>query len=330
VDGEGRTIPLAIEDELRESYLNYAMSVIVSRALPDVRDGLKPVHRRILYAMNDLGLRSDRPYVKCGRIVGDVLGRFHPHGDQAIYDSLVRLAQDFSLRYPVVQGQGNFGSLDGDPPAAVRYTEARLEPIADEMLDDIEKDTVELGPNYDDSLKEPLVLPAALPYLLVNGASGIAVGMATSMPPHNLTEVAAAIIALIDNPEIPVRDLMRHVKGPDFPTGGIVLGASGTREAYLTGRGRITVRGKVTLDTTKTVNYVDSTAVVTITATIKDTNGDPAADGTAVTFSTTTGSLDHTESKTSAGKATAALTVSTTESAATVTRVTISLTVRRS
>ena len=251
MDGEGRTIPLAIEDELRESYLNYAMSVIVSRALPDVRDGLKPVHRRILYAMNDLGLRSDRPYVKCGRIVGDVLGRFHPHGDQAIYDSLVRLAQDFSLRYPVVQGQGNFGSLDGDPPAAVRYTEARLEPIADEMLDDIEKDTVELGPNYDDSLKEPLVLPAALPYLLVNGASGIAVGMATSMPPHNLTEVAAAIIALIDNPEIPVRDLMRHVKGPDFPTGGIVLGASGTREAYLTGRGRITVRGKVTLDTTK-------------------------------------------------------------------------------
>ena len=252
MDGDGRTIPVAIEDELRESYLNYAMSVIVARALPDARDGLKPVHRRILYAMNELGLRSDRPYVKCGRIVGDVLGRYHPHGDAAIYDSLVRLAQDFSLRYPLIQGQGNFGSLDGDPPAAVRYTEARLERISDAMLDDIDKETVEFGPNYDDSLKEPLVLPAALPNLLVNGSSGIAVGMATNMPPHNLGEVAAAVVALIENPEIPVRELMRFVKGPDFPTGGIVLGASGVRDAYLTGRGRITVRGKLSLDTTKT------------------------------------------------------------------------------
>ncbi len=251
MDGDGRTIPLAIEDELRESYLNYAMSVIVARALPDARDGLKPVHRRILYAMNELGLRSDRPYVKCGRIVGDVLGRYHPHGDAAIYDSLVRMAQDFSLRYPLVQGQGNFGSLDGDPPAAVRYTEARLERIADAMLDDIDEETVDFVANYDDSLKEPLVLPAALPNLLVNGSSGIAVGMATNMPPHNLGEVAAAIIACIENPEIPVRDLMRFVKGPDFPTGGIVLGASGVRDAYLTGRGRITVRGRLTLDTSK-------------------------------------------------------------------------------
>jgi DNA gyrase subunit A len=252
VDGDARTIPLAIEDELKESYLNYAMSVIVARALPDVRDGLKPVHRRILYAMNELGLRSDRPYVKCGRIVGDVLGRYHPHGDQAIYDSLVRMAQDFSLRYPVIQGQGNFGSLDGDPPAAVRYTEARLEAISNELLDDIDKETVDFGPNYDDSIQEPLVLPAALPNLLVNGTSGIAVGMATNMPPHNLKEVASAVIAYIEDHEISVRDLMRHVKGPDFPTGGIVLGASGMRDAYLTGRGRITVRGRLTLDTTKT------------------------------------------------------------------------------
>jgi DNA gyrase subunit A len=251
VDGDARTIPLAIEDELKESYLNYAMSVIVARALPDVRDGLKPVHRRILHAMNELGLRSDRPYVKCGRIVGDVLGRYHPHGDQAIYDSLVRMAQDFSLRYPVIQGQGNFGSLDGDPPAAVRYTEARLEAISNELLDDIDKETVDFGPNYDDSIQEPLVLPAALPNLLVNGTSGIAVGMATNMPPHNLREVSSAVIAYIEDNEISIRDLMRHVKGPDFPTGGIVLGASGMRDAYLTGRGRITVRGRLTLDTTK-------------------------------------------------------------------------------
>ncbi|MEW5814594.1 MAG: DNA topoisomerase (ATP-hydrolyzing) subunit A [Spirochaetota bacterium] len=248
---KGKVIPVSIEDEIKASYLNYAMSVIVSRALPDVRDGLKPVHRRILYAMNEMGLRSDRPFKKCGRIVGDVLGKYHPHGDQSIYDALVRMAQDFSLRYPLVHGQGNFGSVDGDPPAAMRYTEAKLYKVAEEMLRDIKKNTVDFGPNYDDTILEPLVLPAALPFLLVNGASGIAVGMATNMAPHNLVEVANAIAAVIDNPEISIKEIMRYIKGPDFPTAGIIFGVKGIVEAYETGRGRITVRAKCSLETTK-------------------------------------------------------------------------------
>lgn len=239
-----RVIPIAIEDEVKESYLNYAMSVIVSRALPDVRDGLKPVHRRILFAMNEMGLRHDKPYKKCGRIVGDVLGKYHPHGDQSIYDALVRLAQDFSLRIPVVQGQGNFGSIDGDPPAAMRYTEARLARISEEILRDIDKNTVDFGPNYDDSMEEPLVLPTAFPFLVVNGASGIAVGMATNMPPHNLTEVCEAICYLIDNPEADVDELLQFVKGPDFPTAGIIHGTRGIRLAEKTGQGKVVVRAK--------------------------------------------------------------------------------------
>jgi DNA gyrase subunit A len=247
----GKVIRLAIEDEVKESYMNYAMSVIVSRALPDVRDGLKPVHRRILYAMNELNLRADRPFVKTGRIVGDVLGKYHPHGDLSIYDALVRLAQDFSLRYPVVRGQGNFGSLDGDPPAAMRYTEARFERLAEEMLRDIEKETVDFVPNYDDSLSEPSVLPSSFPFLLVNGGSGIAVGMATNMAPHNLREIADAVVSYIDNPNSTLKELMRHVKGPDFPTGGVIFGRSGVSNAYRTGRGRILVRARLTLDTLK-------------------------------------------------------------------------------
>ena len=246
-----KIIPQPIEEEIKESYLNYAMSVIVSRALPDVRDGLKPVHRRILYAMDEMGLRSDRPYKKTGRIVGDVLGKYHPHGDQAIYDALVRLAQDFSMRYPLIDGQGNFGSIDGDPPAAMRYTEARLAKVAEEMLLDINKETVDFGPNYDDSLKEPLVLPALLPFLLVNGASGIAVGMATNMPPHNLKEVTAAIAALIDNPKLKSIDLMQYIKGPDFPTGGIICGTQGIAEAIEHGKGKIIVRSRVVLEELK-------------------------------------------------------------------------------
>ena len=247
-DAKSRTIPLPIEEEVRTSYLNYAMSVIVSRALPDVRDGLKPVHRRILFGMTEMGLRSDRPYKKCARITGDVLGKYHPHGDMAIYDSLVRLAQDFNMRYPVVDGQGNFGSVDGDPPAAVRYTEARMNPIAEEMLRDIDKETVDFGPNYDGSQTEPLVLPGAFPFLAANGSSGIAVGMATNMPPHNLREICSAIVKLIDAPETKHEDVMKIVRGPDFPTGGIILGRKGIRDAYTTGRGRIIVRAKVTVE----------------------------------------------------------------------------------
>ncbi|MDY7030013.1 MAG: DNA topoisomerase (ATP-hydrolyzing), partial [Spirochaetota bacterium] len=247
-ENRGRVIPVAIEDEIKESYLNYAMSVIVSRALPDVRDGLKPVHRRILYSMHEMGLRSNQAYKKCGRIVGDVLGKYHPHGDQSIYDALVRLAQTFSMRYPVVDPQGNFGSVDGDPPAAMRYTEARMAKIAEQMLLDINKETVDFGPNYDDSMQEPLVLPASFPYLLVNGASGIAVGMATNMPPHNLNEICAAIEAYIDNPEIKIDSLLQYIKGPDFPTAGIIFGKRGIRQAYKTGRGRITVRARCTLE----------------------------------------------------------------------------------
>jgi DNA gyrase subunit A len=247
-DVKSRTISLPIEEEIKTSYLNYAMSVIVSRALPDVRDGLKPVHRRILFGMNEMGLHADRPYKKCARIVGDVLGKYHPHGDIAIYDSLVRLAQDFNMRYPVVDGQGNFGSIDGDPPAAVRYTEARMSRIAEEMLRDINKDTVDFGPNYDGSQTEPLVLPAAFPFLLANGSSGIAVGMATNIPPQNLREICSALVKLIDAPDAPAEELMKLVRGPDFPTGGIILGRKGIRDAYLTGRGKVIVRAKVTVE----------------------------------------------------------------------------------
>ncbi len=250
-DRTGRIIPVAIEDEVKESYLNYAMSVIVSRALPDVRDGLKPVHRRILFGMHEMGLRPDRPFKKCARIVGDVLGKYHPHGDQSVYDALVRLAQDFSMRYPVVNGQGNFGSVDGDPPAAMRYTEARMHRVAEEMLRDINKETVDFGPNYDDSTKEPLVLPAAFPYLLANGASGIAVGMATNIPPHNLGEIAQAVAALIDDPDISIDGLMEFIKAPDFPTGGIIYGTRGIKAAYRTGRGRIVVRSRILLEESK-------------------------------------------------------------------------------
>ncbi len=247
----GRLIPIPIEEEVKTAYLNYAMSVIVSRALPDVRDGLKPVHRRILYSMEEMGIRSNTPFKKCGRIVGDVLGKYHPHGDQSIYDALVRLAQDFSLRYTVVQGQGNFGSVDGDPPAAMRYTESRLTKIAEAIIEDIKKETVDFGPNYDDSMKEPTVLPGAFPFLLANGASGIAVGMATNMPPHNLKEIAEAVGTYIDNPDCTVEDLMKSIKGPDFPTGGIIFGKKGIRLAYKTGRGKIVVRGRFTLEVDK-------------------------------------------------------------------------------
>ena len=247
-DVKSRTISTPIEEEVKTSYLNYAMSVIVSRALPDVRDGLKPVHRRILFGMNEMGLHADRPYKKCARITGDVLGKYHPHGDIAIYDSLVRLAQDFNMRYPVVDGQGNFGSIDGDPPAAVRYTEARMNWIAEAMLRDINKDTVDFGPNYDGSQTEPLVLPAAFPFLLANGSSGIAVGMATNIPPQNLREICTAIVKLIDSPQATDEEVMKLVRGPDFPTGGIILGRKGIRDAYLTGRGRVVVRAKVTVE----------------------------------------------------------------------------------
>ena len=241
----GATREVNIEDELKSSYLDYAMSVIVSRALPDVRDGLKPVQRRILYSMQDMGLFHNTAHKKSARIVGDVLGKYHPHGDASVYDAMVRLAQDFSMRYPLIDGQGNFGSVDNDPPAAMRYTEARLSAIAEQMLVDIDKDTVDFTPNFDDSLKEPSVLPALLPNLLVNGSSGIAVGMATNIPPHNLNEVCDAIAYLVDNPEATVDELMQFVKGPDFPTAGIILGKDGIRSAYATGHGRVVVRAKV-------------------------------------------------------------------------------------
>lgn len=246
-----RIIPINIEDEMKTAYIDYSMSVIVSRALPDVRDGLKPVHRRVLYGMVDLGLASNRPYKKSARIVGEVLGKYHPHGDSSVYDTMVRMAQDWSLRYPFVDGQGNFGSIDGDPPAAMRYTEARLRKIAEEMMVDIDKETVDFRPNFDESLEEPTVLPAKIPNLLVNGASGIAVGMATNMAPHNLREVCAAICAYIDNNDVTVSDLMEHVKGPDFPTGAIIYGVEGIRDAFETGRGRIVIRGKAEIETTK-------------------------------------------------------------------------------
>jgi DNA gyrase subunit A len=247
VIGGGNIEPRALEDEMRTAYLDYAMSVIVGRALPDVRDGLKPVHRRVLYAMNEGGLGPTRPYVKCARIVGDVMGNYHPHGDSAIYDTLVRMAQEFSMRYPLVDGQGNFGSIDEDPAAAMRYTEARMTRIAQEMLRDLDMDTVDFGPNYDGSKREPLVLPARFPNLLVNGSSGIAVGMATNIPPHNLREIISATVAFIDDPQITTETLMQHVSGPDFPTGGIILGRQGIRDAYETGRGRVRVRAKAAI-----------------------------------------------------------------------------------
>jgi DNA gyrase subunit A len=244
----GNIEPRGLEEEMRSSYLDYAMSVIVGRALPDVRDGLKPVHRRVLFSMHEAGLQPNRPFRKSSRVVGDVMGQFHPHGDSAIYDTLVRLGQDFAMRNPLVEPQGNFGSIDNDPPAAMRYTEARLSRLATEMLRDIDADTVEFGPNYDESRQEPLVLPARFPNLLVNGASGIAVGMATNIPPHNLREAVDATVAYIDDPQIDVSGLMKHIKGPDFPTGGIIVGYAGIREAYETGRGRIVVRGKAHIE----------------------------------------------------------------------------------
>ncbi len=243
-----RILPRLIEDEMRESFIDYSMSVIVQRALPDVRDGLKPVHRRILYAMNELGLLPNRPYKKSATVVGDVLGKYHPHGDSAVYDSLVRMVQDFSLRYPLVDGQGNFGSVDGDPAAAYRYTEARLTRIALAMLEDIDKSTVDFIPNFDDRLQEPTVLPSRLPNLLVNGSAGIAVGMATNIPPHNLREVVAAAVYLVDHPEAEIRDLRKHIHGPDFPTGGIVYGRDGINETYDAGRGRIIVRARAQVE----------------------------------------------------------------------------------
>ncbi|MFN8201121.1 MAG: DNA gyrase subunit A [Solirubrobacteraceae bacterium] len=248
VIGGGNIEPRALEDEMRTAYLDYAMSVIVGRALPDVRDGLKPVHRRVLFAMQEAGLQPNRPYSKSSRIVGDVMGKYHPHGDSAIYDTLVRMAQDFSMRYELVDGQGNFGSVDDDPAAAMRYTEARLSRIATEMLRDIDEDTVDFAPNYDGRNQEPVVLPSRFPNLLVNGSSGIAVGMATNIPPHNLREVVGAVCAFIDNPDIDVAGLMAHIKGPDFPTGGIILGRQGIRDAYETGRGRVRVRAKAHIE----------------------------------------------------------------------------------
>ncbi len=246
-----KIIPVAIEDEMKSSYLAYSMSVIVGRALPDVRDGLKPVHRRILYAMKELNLEHNKPYKKSARIVGEVLGKYHPHGDAAVYETMVRMVQDFSLRYPLIDGQGNFGSVDGDAAAAMRYTEARLAAIADYILNDIEKQTVDFSPNFDGSLKEPQLLPAIVPNLLVNGSSGIAVGMATNMAPHNLSETVDGIIHLVDQPEATIKDLMKFVKGPDFPTGGIICGREGIKEAYETGRGKLTLRAKASIERQK-------------------------------------------------------------------------------
>lgn len=252
--------PITLEEEMKSSYIDYSMSVIVSRALPDVRDGLKPVHRRVLYGMHDLGMHYNKPYKKSARIVGEVLGKYHPHGDSAVYDTMVRMVQDFSLRYPLIDGQGNFGSIDGDSAAAMRYTEARLQRIAEEMLRDLDKDTVDFVPNFDDSLQEPAVLPSYLPNLLVNGSSGIAVGMATNIPPQNLSEVVDGLIHLIDNPETDIVEIMKYIKAPDFPTGGIIFGFEGVKEAYTTGRGRVIVRAKAN---TESLNSGRENIVVT-------------------------------------------------------------------
>ncbi len=246
-----KVVPVSLEEEMKSSYIDYAMSVIVARALPDVRDGLKPVHRRVLFGMHELGVPHNKPYKKSARIVGEVLGKYHPHGDSAVYDSMVRMVQDFSLRYPLVDGQGNFGSVDGDSPAAMRYTEARLARIADEMLRDLDKNTVSFVNNFDESLQEPTVLPSYLPNLLVNGASGIAVGMATNIPPHNLGEIITGLVAIIDNPKLKPEELMKYVKAPDFPTGGIIYGYEGVKEAFLTGRGRIVIRAKANIEVLK-------------------------------------------------------------------------------
>ena len=259
-EGE-KIVKVNIENQMKSAYIDYSMSVIVSRALPDVRDGLKPVHRRVLYGMLDLGVLSNRSYKKSARIVGEVLGKYHPHGDTSVYDAMVRMAQDWSLRYPLVDGQGNFGSIDGDSPAAMRYTEARLRKIAEEMLADIDKETVDFQLNFDDSLTEPTVLPSGIPNLLVNGASGIAVGMATNMPPHNLSEIIDGTIAYINNREITISELMQFVKAPDFPTGGIIYGYEGVREAFETGRGRIVMRGETNFEEHSNREWIIATSI---------------------------------------------------------------------
>src|SRR6202453_5168065 len=248
--GNKNIIPTNIEDEMRSSYLAYAMSVIIGRALPDIRDGLKPVHRRILYAMQQMGLQPNRPTRKCARIVGEVMGKYHPHGNLAVYDALVRLAQPFSLRYPLVEGQGNFGSVDGDPPAADRYTEARLSRIASTLLEDLDKETVDFKPNYDDSEVEPEVLPSRVPNLLLNGSSGIAVGMATNIPPHNLNDIVNATVHLIQNPHAELATILAMVPGPDFPTGGFILGRNGIYDAYTKGRGQLKLRARASIEKT--------------------------------------------------------------------------------
>ena len=258
---QDRIIKINIEEEMKSSYIDYSMSVIVSRALPDVRDGFKPVHRRILYGMMELGNTSDKPYKKSARIVGEVLGKYHPHGDSSVYFAMVRMAQEWAMRYPLVDGQGNFGSVDGDSPAAMRYTEARLNKLGEAMMDDLYKETVDFEPNFDNTLVEPKVMPTRIPNLLVNGASGIAVGMATNMPPHNLSEVIEACDAYIDNPEITVEELMEFVKAPDFPTGGYIYGVSGVREAYLTGRGRVIMRAKAEIESGQTHDKIVITEI---------------------------------------------------------------------
>ncbi|MDJ0727319.1 MAG: DNA topoisomerase 4 subunit A, partial [Prochloraceae cyanobacterium] len=258
-----RIIPTDLSNEMSRSYIEYAMSVIVGRALPDARDGLKPVHRRILYAMYELGLTHDRPFRKCARVVGEVLGKYHPHGDTAVYDALVRMAQDFSMRQPLIEGHGNFGSIDNDPPAAMRYTECRLQSLTtNAMLRDIESETVDFIDNFDGSQQEPVVLPARIPQLLLNGSSGIAVGMATNIPPHNLGEIIDGLIALIQNPEIGDRELMKHIPGPDFPTGGQILGRSGIKDAYTTGRGSITMRGVAEIETVRQRGKPEKEAII--------------------------------------------------------------------
>src|SRR2546429_1872667 len=249
IPGAADIQPVNIEEEMRRSYLDYAMSVIIGRALPDVRDGLKPVHRRILYAMHDMGILHNRKYAKCAKVVGECLGKYHPHGDSALYDALVRMAQPFSLRYRLVDGQGNFGSVDGDPPAAYRYTECRMTRISEEMLSDIDKETVDFVPNFDESSVEPTILPARVPNLLINGSNGIAVGMATNIPPHNLTEIVDATITLVNNPTAQLAELLKFVQGPDFPTAGIIHGKAGIFEAYRNGAGRLMMRSKPAIET---------------------------------------------------------------------------------
>ncbi|MCY7407062.1 MAG: DNA gyrase subunit A, partial [Alkalinema sp. CAN_BIN05] len=258
-----RIVPTDLRNEMQRSYLEYAMSVIVGRALPDARDGLKPVHRRILYAMHELGLAYDRPFKKCARVIGEVLGKYHPHGDQSIYDALVRMAQDFSMRAPLIDGHGNFGSVDNDPPAAMRYTESRLTSLtAHALLQDIESETVDFVDNFDGSQQEPTVLPSRIPQLLVNGSSGIAVGMATNIPPHNLGEIVDGLMALIHNPDITDIELMQFIPGPDFPTGGVINGKTGIREAYTTGRGSIVMRGVASIETLERRGAPDREAII--------------------------------------------------------------------